>query len=102
MPRGRTSPEPPAGLLFREGFLSRDEERRLLDEIERLDFHEIVMQGVAARRTARHFGLDYDYERRAHVEEAEPLPEWLVPLRDRAGELAGVRGDELVEALVQR
>ena len=83
-------------------FLTEDEERALLSEIERLDFHEIRMHGVAARRTARHFGLGYDYERREHVEEAEALPAWLIPLRDRCGALAGVPGEELVEALIQR
>ena len=102
MARARPSPEPPEGLVFREEFLSPEEERALLDELEPLEFHEIVIRGVAARRTARHFGLDYDYERRAHVDEAEPLPQWLLPLRDRCAELAGVRGDDLVEALVQR
>jgi hypothetical protein len=28
------------------------------------------MHGVAARRTARHYGLDYDYQQRVHVEQA--------------------------------
>jgi hypothetical protein len=46
----------------------------LLVELDRLEFHEIVMHGVPARRTARHFGLDYNYEQRAHADEAEPLP----------------------------
>ena len=60
------------------------------------------MHGVVAKRTARHFGLDYDYERRGVIEEAEPIPDWLVPVRERAAALAGVEPDELVEILVQR
>jgi alkylated DNA repair dioxygenase AlkB len=60
------------------------------------------MHGVVAKRTARHFGLDYDYERRAAVQEAEPIPDWLLPVRERAAELAGVEPEELVEILVQR
>ena len=60
------------------------------------------MHGVAAKRTARHFGLDYDYERREAIAEAEPMPEWLVPVRERAASFAGVAPDELVEILVQR
>src|ERR687885_318036 len=100
--RARNIDEPPEGLVFEPEFLTEDEERALLAAIERLEFHEIRMHGVAARRTARHFGLDYDYERRAHVEEAEPLPDWLVGLRDRCGAFAGVPGEELVEALIQR
>lgn len=60
------------------------------------------MHGVAARRTARHFGVSYDYDQRTEVSQAEPLPAWLLPLRDKAADLAGVSADELVAALVQQ
>ena len=93
---------PPRGLLFDPAFLSTDEERLLLVELDQLQFREIVIHGVPARRTARHFGLDYDYEQRVHLEEAEPLPSWLEPLRERCAALAGVQPEALVEALVQR
>ena len=98
----RSSEERPDGLVYRPGLLSEGEERELLDVLERLEFHEIRMHGVVAKRTARHFGLDYDYERRGVIEEAEPIPEWLVPMRERAADLAGVAPDQLAEILVQR
>jgi len=60
------------------------------------------MHGVVANRTARYFGVDYEYERRAAVQEAEPIPEWLAPVREGAAELAGVRPEELAEILMQR
>ena len=88
--------------MYRPELLGEAEERALLDELERLEFHEIQMHGVVAKRTARHFGVDYDYGRRAAVQEAEPIPEWLAPVRERAAELAGVRPKELAEILVQR
>ena len=102
MARAQTVEGAPEGLVYLPDLLSGDEERRLLDELERLEFHEIRMHGVVAKRTARHFGLDYDYERRGVIEEAEPVPDWLVPVRARAAELAGVGPEELVEILVQR
>ena len=92
----------PQGLLFDPAFLTDNEEGALLVELEQLNFQGIVMHGVAARRTARHYGLDYDYEQRAHVERAEPVPPWLEPLRARCAALAGLAPDALVEALVQR
>jgi alkylated DNA repair dioxygenase AlkB len=98
----RGTSELPEGLVYREELLSRADERALLDEIERLDFDEIRMHGVVARRTAKHYGLDYDYERRGVVEEAEPIPPWLEPARTAAAGLARVDAPELVEALVQR
>jgi alkylated DNA repair dioxygenase AlkB len=100
--RGSTIEEFPAGLEYRPDLFTEPEERALLDQLERLEFHEIRMHGVVAKRTARHFGLDYDYERRGVIEEAEPIPDWLVPVRARAANLAAVEPDQLVEILVQR
>jgi len=102
MARIPTTEEPPAGLVFEPELLSEAEERALLTEIESLDFEEIRIHGVVAKRTARHFGFDYDYERRGLLEDAEPIPEWLLPVRRRAAALASVEPEELVEALVQR
>jgi DNA oxidative demethylase len=90
------------GLVYRPDLLSEDEERALLDEFDRIDFDEIRMHGVVAKRTAKHYGFDYDYERRRPLEEAAPIPAWLEPVRTRAAELAGVEAEKLVEALVQR
>jgi alkylated DNA repair dioxygenase AlkB len=92
----------PAGFVYRPELLSQAEEQALVGKLERLEFHEIRMHGVVAKRTARHFGVDYDYERRAAVDEAEPIPDWLVPVRERAAKLAGVEPEELAEILVQR
>ena len=102
MPRARAAEEPPAGLVYRPELLAAEEEHDLLARLERLDFHEIRMHGVVAKRTARHYGLDYDYERRSIVQEVDPIPEWLLPVRAAAAGLADVAPEVLVEALVQR
>jgi DNA oxidative demethylase len=102
VPRARTAAEPPAGLVYRDEVLAVDEERALLDVFDELEFQEIVMKGVVARRTALRYGLGYDYERRVATDDAEPIPEWLLPARERAAGLAGISADELVQALVQR
>jgi alkylated DNA repair protein (DNA oxidative demethylase) len=102
MPRARLSPVAPEGLVYQPALLTIDAERRLLEEIEALEFQEIVMKGVVARRTAVRYGMGYDYDRRVPTEGAAPIPGWLVPVRDRGAELAGLRGDELVQVLLQR
>jgi alkylated DNA repair dioxygenase AlkB len=94
--------ERPEGLVYARGVLDVGEEQVLLNELDRLHFEEIRMHGVVAKRTARHFGVAYDYERRAPVAAADPIPEWLLPVRERAAMLAGVEPGELVEILVQR
>lgn len=65
-----------------------DEEGRLLELLDAEDFEPIVMRGVTARRT----GLRY----------RDDFPDWLLPWRARAAELAGLEPAELVQALVQR
>jgi DNA oxidative demethylase len=97
----RAPSEKPEGLLYQPELISPAEEETLLERLEVLRYDPVVLHGQAARRTARHYGLDYDYESRT-PRPGEPLPEWLEGLRGRAGELAGRRPDELAEALVQR
>jgi alkylated DNA repair dioxygenase AlkB len=94
--------EPVEGLLYRADFLAPDEEPTLLARIEELQFEEIRMKGVVARRTAVRYGMGYDYDRRVAVPGGQPLPGWLLPLRARAAVLAEVDERDLVQALVQR
>jgi DNA oxidative demethylase len=93
--------EEPEGLIYRPGLLTSDEERDLLAVLEDLRFDPIVMHGRAARRTARHFGLDYAYESRTPIL-GDPLPEWVLPVLERAAEIAGLDPQQLVEVLVQK
>jgi alkylated DNA repair protein (DNA oxidative demethylase) len=97
----RARSEEPEGLVYRPDVLSVDEEAELLAILDELRFDPIVIHGQAARRTARHYGLDYDYEARTPTP-GEPVPDWLLPVRARAAELAGHEPEELVEILVQR
>src|ERR671921_380601 len=97
----RAPSEEPAGLVLCADLLSVSEEAGLIALLTDLRFDPIVMHGREARRTARHYGLGYDYESRA-PQPGEPIPDWLLPARERAAELAGAQPDDLVEALVQR
>ncbi len=101
MARAATSVEEPAGLVYRPDFVTPDEEADLLAFLVGLDFHEVVMHGQAARRTVRHYGFDYAYESRTATP-GEPLPDALVPLRERCAELAAIEPGALAEALVTR
>ena len=91
----------PEDLVYEPNFLTEEEERTLLAKIAALDLGEIRMHGQAARRTAKHYGIAYDYDNPAASKPGEPLPGWLEPVRARVAELAKVTPDELVEALVQ-
>jgi alkylated DNA repair dioxygenase AlkB len=94
-------PEGPEGLVLRPELLTVDEETELLERLADLRFDPIVMHGRPARRTARHYGLGYDYGSRT-PQPGEPIPDWVLPVRERAAELAGEDPEDLVEVLVQR
>jgi DNA oxidative demethylase len=97
-PPPRAAPPVP-GLVFRTGFLTPDEEAFLLHEISGLTFREFTMHGVVARRRVAHFGWDYGYQSWS-IRETAPIPDWLVPLRDRGAALAGLAPRLLEQALV--
>ena len=70
-----------------------------MTEIERLDFKRVEMRGGVARRRVAHFGWTYGYYSRRN-KPGEPLPAFLLPLRERAAAWAHVVAEDFVEALV--
>jgi alkylated DNA repair protein (DNA oxidative demethylase) len=91
--------ERPPGFHYRAAVISEAEERALVRDIEQLEFSRVEMRGVVARRRTAHFGVTYGYERRSS-EPGSPIPAFLLPLRARVAEWAGVNESDLVEALV--
>jgi DNA oxidative demethylase len=91
----------PEGLLYREDFITPEEERDLLDVIEGLAFRQLTMRGQTAKRTVRHFGLDYAYES-GELAQRDPLPAELEWLREHCA--APIERDpaDLVQILVTR
>ena len=87
------------GFRYQADFLTAPEEARLLDAIRGLEFHQVRMRGVVAKRRVIQFGVNYSFET-FKLTEAPPLPSFLLPVRDRAANLAGVARDELLEALL--
>ena len=92
---------PPPGLLYRPGFLTPNDERALVAEIETYPFHEVRMRGQAARRTVIHFGWDYDYEG-WKVHPTTPPSPLLAGLRDRCAAAAEIAPESLEQFLVAR
>jgi DNA oxidative demethylase len=95
------SGEPPEGLGYEPEFLSIAEEAELVRFLEGMEFEDVRMRGQTARRTVRHFGLDYDYEH-WQVTPGEPLPQAMHWLRERAAGMADVDPEQLAQALVSR
>jgi alkylated DNA repair protein (DNA oxidative demethylase) len=93
------APAVPAGFAYRDDFISPAEERALLHAIESLPFSQVVMRGAVAKRRIAHFGWTYGYYARRSTP-GPPLPEFLLPVRERFAEWAGIPAELLAEALV--
>jgi DNA oxidative demethylase len=91
----------PEGLLYRDEFVTPEEEQGLIQVIEGLDFRELTMRGQTAKRTVRHFGLDYEYER-GGVKQGDPLPQELEWLRERCASLIERDPADLAQILITR
>jgi alkylated DNA repair dioxygenase AlkB len=96
MTRSLFAPDVPSGFLYRDDFITVDEERELADRIGHIAFATFEMRGVVARRRVAFFGLSYD--EKTYPE--RPIPGFLMPLRARLAEWARVEPDAFAMALV--
>jgi alkylated DNA repair protein (DNA oxidative demethylase) len=94
-----TLAEPPEGFYYYPAFLSVAEERALMEQIMTLDFSEVRMHGVAAKRRVAHFGWIYGYES-WRLSRGPQIPDFLLPLQKRAAHLLDREPKELSEILV--
>jgi alkylated DNA repair dioxygenase AlkB len=89
----------PEGLVYEPDFVTRDEERDLLDVLESLDFYRVTMRGQPSKRLVRHYGLQYDYDT-WKVDPGDPLPPALEWVRERAARLVDAAPEALAQVLV--
>jgi alkylated DNA repair dioxygenase AlkB len=91
----------PPGLSYGENILSEAEERALVDRLPDIAVAPFRFQGWTGKRETASFGWHYDFDS-AKFGEAAPIPDFLLPLRERAAGFAGLAPDDLVQALVIR
>jgi len=89
----------PDGFEYRDEMLNVDEERVLIAEIEKLELKPFDFYGYEAKRRVASFGWRYDYGERS-LKNASAMPQFLIPLRVRAADFAGIAVHKLVMALV--
>jgi alkylated DNA repair dioxygenase AlkB len=92
---------PVPGLAMREDMISPAEETALIARIDAEALSPFRFQGWLGKRLTRSFGWSYDFDT-GRFAETDPLPDWLLPVRERAARLAGLRGEQLVQALLIR
>jgi alkylated DNA repair dioxygenase AlkB len=86
-------------MRYEEDFLAREEESALIARIEQLPLAPMKYQQYEARRRVVSYGGQYDYSAQ-RLNEAEPLPAWLDPLRARAAAWIGIEPGHFTQALI--
>ena len=89
------------GLTYRDEIIDAAEEQALLERLMPLDLAPFRFHGWLGNRKTQSFGWRYDFDD-ASFSPAEPLPEWLEPLRERAGTFAGLPPEDFVHVLLAR
>ncbi len=91
----------PPGLRVQHEFITEPEEAALIGKFETLPFTPFAFQGWFGRRETVSFGWRYDFND-SRLHEAPPMPDFLLPLRERAAALAALAPESLEQALIIR
>jgi alkylated DNA repair dioxygenase AlkB len=89
----------PAGFRYAPDLIGAEEEARLVAAFADLPFWEFEFHGFLGKRRTVAFGVSYDYNG-GGLQEAAPIPAFLLPLRERAAAFAGLEPDRLRQALI--
>ena len=90
-----------AGLAQAERIVTQNEEQALIASIDAVKLSPFRFHGWLGKRLTASFGWSYDFDT-ARFAPAEPIPDWLCPLRKRAAQFACLRPSGLVQALLIR
>ncbi len=94
-------PDPalPPGFRYAQGVISDAEEDALLARVRELPFREFEFHGYTGKRRVVSFGWKYDFGERRLLD-AEPIPDFLLTLREKAATFAGMRAHAFQQVLV--
>lgn len=89
------------GLTQTESLVSDVEEAELIHRIDAEPLSPFRFQGWLGKRLTRSFGWSYDFDR-GRLDPGHPMPDWVVSVRQRAADFAGLDADQLVQVLLIR
>jgi len=91
----------PSGLENWAEVIAPAQEAELIVRIDEAGLAPFRFQGWLGKRLTRSFGWSYDFDK-GRIERGEPLPDWLLPLRDWLATVAGLDAAALVQAVLIR
>jgi alkylated DNA repair dioxygenase AlkB len=92
-------PAGPEGLRYAPGLLAPAEEAELAARLAEVPFRAFEFHGFEGKRRTHSFGWRYVFDG-SGLQAAEPMPDWLLPLREKAAAWAGLAPEALEHALL--
>jgi len=89
----------PEGFIYIPKFISNTEIKYLIGKISNLDWQQVVMHGIVAKRRVVHFGLVYTYTTR-QVKQTTQIPDFLYKYIEKAAVQMGISALGIVEILI--
>jgi alkylated DNA repair dioxygenase AlkB len=89
----------PAGFVYREDVIDMAEEAALAARFAELPFKPFEFHGYLGKRRVASFGWRYDYGERT-LRRSAPIPDFLLPVRERAAAFAGLPAERLEQISV--
>ncbi len=89
------------GFSLAENCLLATDEQMLIAAIDAIELSPFRFQGWQGKRLTASFGSRYDFDT-SRLTSADPIPGWLLPLREAAARFAGLPSTELAHALLTR
>ena len=94
------APDPlPEGFRYQPELITTAEEAELVGRLAALSFEPFDFHGHLANRRVAGFGFRYDYNRGKLVE-AAPIPDFLLPLREKVAAFANLPAATFVQVLI--
>jgi alkylated DNA repair dioxygenase AlkB len=89
----------PEGFFYKRNFVSATEEQELIKQIQKLSLVSFKYYQFTGKRRTASFGRQYEFGR-DEITRASDIPEFLLPLRERAGNLFEIDVNSLAQASI--
>ena len=88
------------GFRYQPALVDRTDEDALVARVRELPFREFEFHGYLGKRRVVSFGWQYDFSEGGALRKADDIPEFLLPLRERAASFAELEPEALQHVLV--
>jgi alkylated DNA repair dioxygenase AlkB len=89
----------PDGFRYQPDVLTVEQEWQLLQQIATLPFKAFEFRGFEGKRRTVSYGWRYDFNQQT-LQQADPVADFLLPVREIAGRFAGLEPDALEQVTV--